>query len=196
MYDRQVSQTQPQHQMHQPQQIVQSQNSPPQVYTSMSDSPVNNTYSSHTMHPNTVQQGHQPSPSISQQFAAAYSHQAPQSMSQQPMMSAPHNQHMSTQNTQVVMHAPRAGHQQYHSNTTNIPQPVARLPPQVAAQENKALFPHQQYFQNTKVEAQLLQSLHPHAQPRDFPDVPADSTSIIERVMMNLKKAPGLPTTN
>ncbi|RDW71434.1 hypothetical protein BP6252_07997 [Coleophoma cylindrospora] len=29
------------------------------------------------------------------------------------------------------------------------------------------------------------------AQPRDFPDVPADSTSLIERMMMNLKKAAG-----
>ncbi len=198
MYDRQAGQMQPQYQIHQPQQIVQPRNSSPQAYTSMNDSPVNNTYSPHTMHLTAVQQDRQSSPPTSQQFVAAYSHQAPQSTSQQPMMPAPHNQHMSAQNTRAAMHVPPAAHQQYPPNATNIPQPVAQVPapPQVAAQENRALYPHQQYFQNTKVEAQLMQSLHPHAQPRDFPDVPADSTSIIERVMMNLKKAPGLPTTN
>jgi hypothetical protein len=62
--------------------------------------------------------------------------------------------------------------------------------------QEKPLYPHQQYFANPVTPLQthpqdqhLGQSLAQSAQTRDFPDVPADSTSIIEKMMQNLKKA-------
>jgi hypothetical protein len=65
--------------------------------------------------------------------------------------------------------------------------------------QDRPLYPHQQYFQKPEVqpqaEAQVLQPLAQPPQPRDFPDVPADSTSIIEKMMQNLKKAAPGPST-
>ena len=61
-------------------------------------------------------------------------------------------------------------------------------PPQAAYQEQKPLYPHQQYFQNHQAGTQPLQAKPVNIQPRDFPDVPVDSTSLIEKMMKNLKK--------
>jgi hypothetical protein len=60
--------------------------------------------------------------------------------------------------------------------------------PQAAYQEQKPLYPHQQYFQNYQAGTQPLQTKPVNIQPRDFPDVPVDSTSLIEKMMKNLKK--------
>ena len=60
--------------------------------------------------------------------------------------------------------------------------------PQAAYQEQKPLYPHQQYFQTHQAGTQPLQTKPVNIQPRDFPDVPVDSTSLIEKMMKNLKK--------
>ncbi|KUJ08513.1 uncharacterized protein LY89DRAFT_599604 [Mollisia scopiformis] len=65
-------------------------------------------------------------------------------------------------------------------------------PFQAPYQENKPLYAHQQYFQNQKptIQAQIPPpQVEPHL--RDFPDVPADSTSIVEKMLRDLKKLPG-----
>jgi hypothetical protein len=82
----------------------------------------------------------------------------------------------------------------------HAPFPKHHAPPQVH-QENRPLYPHQQYFQKSEAPLQahyqgqpqgqleIQQSLTQGSQARDFPDVPADSTSIVEKMMRNLKKA-------
>jgi hypothetical protein len=54
-------------------------------------------------------------------------------------------------------------------------------------QDNKIMYPHQQSVQNWNVEPHTSKAQS--GSPRDFPDVPADSTSIIEKLMKNLRKA-------
>lgn len=86
----------------------------------------------------------------------------------------------------------------------NLPvsQPQHRDLSAVSHHSSKALYPHQQYFQTSHSQGQLsnLQSQSwtqspqsqiqdQTSQQRDLPDVPADSTSLIERMMVNLKKA-------
>jgi hypothetical protein len=72
-------------------------------------------------------------------------------------------------------------------------QPPHQATPQAQYQENKPVYAHQQYFQKPQVQAPTTYAPHPQtlAQPRPYgelPDVPADSTSLIERMMMNLRK--------
>jgi hypothetical protein len=61
-------------------------------------------------------------------------------------------------------------------------------------QENKPIYAHQQYFQDSQAHPQAYQqapvSQAPNLPVRDFPDVPADSTTLVERMMMTLKRAP------
>jgi hypothetical protein len=54
-------------------------------------------------------------------------------------------------------------------------------------QENKAMYPHQQYFQNPQ--AQVPQPYSQAPQRYEPADVPVDSTSIIEKMISNLKRA-------
>lgn len=56
-------------------------------------------------------------------------------------------------------------------------------------QENKAMYAHQQYFQKPYSEPQASQLQPQMMQKYEPADVPVDSTSIIEKMMMNLKKA-------
>lgn len=67
--------------------------------------------------------------------------------------------------------------------------------PPVPYQDTKPVYAHQQYFQKPAQSQMYQMQGHQNSIPltqtteqRDFPDVPADSTSIIERVMQNLKK--------
>lgn len=60
--------------------------------------------------------------------------------------------------------------------------------PQTKYQESKIVYPHQQNMENWNTTPQSS-PLTQNAPARDFPDVPADSTSLIERVMSNLRKA-------
>jgi hypothetical protein len=85
---------------------------------------------------------------------------------------------------------------QLYQQPSNSPpyQPQYQTHPQPQYQENKPLYAHQQYFQ--KPHSQVPMTLAPQSQPQahahayaDFPDVPADSSSLIERMMMNLRKA-------
>ncbi|CZR53919.1 related to DNA damage-responsive transcriptional repressor RPH1 [Phialocephala subalpina] len=77
------------------------------------------------------------------------------------------------------------------------PQPQYQPPPQGQYQENKPLYAHQQYFQSQKptVQMQVLPQQANNSQTRNLPvaDVPADSTSLIEKMLKNLKKATPLP---
>lgn len=89
---------------------------------------------------------------------------------------------------QITPHpVPSAAAQQPH--IPHAYQPQYQAPQQVHGQENKQLYPHQQYFQNPQVQPPASQSLAQMLKFRDFPDVPVDSSSIIERVMTNLRKA-------
>ena len=71
---------------------------------------------------------------------------------------------------------------QYHSHT------------QPHYQENRPIYAHQQYFQKAPGSASTMQATQPQSQLQaraygELPDVPADSISLIERMMMNLRKA-------
>jgi hypothetical protein len=82
-----------------------------------------------------------------------------------------------------------------------VPQAQYQAPPEVY--QDKPVYPHQQYFQKPEAQfqvppqaqAQGLQLVVQPSQARDFPDVPADSTSIVEKMMRNLKKAAPVPST-
>lgn len=60
--------------------------------------------------------------------------------------------------------------------------------PQTNYNEGKMVYPHQQNMQNWTAQPQSSHLMQ-NAPARDFPDVPADSTSLIEKVMSNLRKA-------
>jgi hypothetical protein len=82
-------------------------------------------------------------------------------------------------------------------------------PVRAISQDSNLVYPHQQYFQRSQTQAQAqalppqlhtqdVQHIQAYSQPdlqsqalqyRDFPDVPVDSTSIVERIRANLKKA-------
>lgn len=149
-----------------------------------------------------------PQPQISQTIQLASSTQSPsfgqcyQSLSPVVTQSPPHPP------------VPQPQYQPYPQAVVESPiqatasQPRHQTPPQVY-QENKPVYPHPQYFRKpeARLQAQPLappedqpqgqgqgqeQALQPLAQPsqaRDFPDVPADSTSLIEKMIQNLKKA-------
>lgn len=74
------------------------------------------------------------------------------------------------------------------------PLPVSQpqyQPCQVPYAETNPLYAHQEYFERQYQSSQISPSpaQSQASQPRDFPDVPADSTSIVEKMMFNLKKA-------
>jgi hypothetical protein len=82
--------------------------------------------------------------------------------------------------------------QQSHQSPSNSQPCQTQLQPQY--QENKPLYAHQQYFQKQaphQAQAQVPQSV-PYG---DLPDVPADSTSLVERMMVNLRKATSSSST-
>jgi hypothetical protein len=87
-------------------------------------------------------------------------------------------------NSQTHYQAPPAPSQPAHPT---VSQPSFQ-PSQADYQEQKPLYPHQQYFQNHQGGIQPVQARPNNTQPRDFPDVPVDSTSLIEKMMQNLKK--------
>ncbi|KAJ5042027.1 uncharacterized protein L3040_004587 [Drepanopeziza brunnea f. sp. 'multigermtubi'] len=70
----------------------------------------------------------------------------------------------------------------------------AQYQQQSQPQDNKPIYAHQQYFQDSQIHPQVHQqasvSQASNLQVRDFPDVPADSTTLVERMMMTLKRAP------
>jgi hypothetical protein len=82
--------------------------------------------------------------------------------------------------------------------------PPRYQPPSEAYKEPTAVYAHQQYFQqppaqthSPRIQAQVPELPMLQAQStkqRDFPDVPADSTSLIEKMMQNLKKVTSTPT--
>ena len=89
----------------------------------------------------------------------------------------------------------------------NLPtnRPEHQHPSTVSHQGPKIAYPHQQYLHSSHPQdkiAELPLQVWPHAPPRprtqdqalqqpELPDVPADSTSLIEKMMMNLRKATG-----
>ncbi|KAF8864337.1 hypothetical protein BDZ45DRAFT_582339 [Acephala macrosclerotiorum] len=98
-------------------------------------------------------------------------------------------------------HPQPSGYQAPSQPQYQVPQPQDQLPPQGQYQENKPLYAHQQYFQNQKpaVQVQVLPQQANNSQTRNLPvaDVPADSTSLIEKMLRNLKKAtPVTPIAN
>lgn len=66
--------------------------------------------------------------------------------------------------------------------------------PRAPSHEGKIIDPHQQYFQPPNIQPQGSQPgsmpSTPNSQLRAFPDVPADSTTLVEKMMMTLKRAP------
>jgi hypothetical protein len=110
-----------------------------------------------------------------------------------PPVSQPQYQPHSLAMTQSPIHA-------------SVSQPQYQASSQVY--QDRPVYPHQQYFQKPEVrlqdppqaqspgqaQVQVLQPLAQPSQARDFPDVPADSTSIIEKMMRNLKKATPAPS--
>ena len=74
--------------------------------------------------------------------------------------------------------------------TSKIPTNAVEPPPsqQSIQTENKQpLYAHQQYFQNAQHQNKPV--MQPQSQTREVPDVPADSTSLIEKLMANLREA-------
>jgi hypothetical protein len=130
-----------------------------------------------------------PTASAQQQYAPSHTiapHQAG------PSTFAP--QYHQTVNVQHGIGVPPVPQQQFMPTPPKTPamaQPSTTYPqtqtPHMNLQEGKMMYPHQQNVQNWNAEPPSL-SQHA-ARARDFPDVPADSTSIIEKVMMNLRKA-------
>jgi hypothetical protein len=153
-------------------------------------------------------------PAIRQEYNTIFYHQyqSPQHPSptqyQSPVSQAPYEKQISevqqpyqpqpyqSQTTPQPQQLPQFNHAVApHNPVTQYPtppaphQPQIQAPPQLTHQENRPLYAHQQYFQNPPVQTQLLQPVTQTSQPHDFPEVPVDSTSLIERMMMNLKKA-------
>ena len=58
---------------------------------------------------------------------------------------------------------------------------------QLQYEENKPVYAHQQYFQKPQTHPPVQASVS--VVYNELPDVPADSTSLVERMMMNLRKA-------
>lgn len=89
---------------------------------------------------------------------------------------------------------PQSYQPQYQTHTELHGQPQC--------QESKPVYAHQKYFQKPQVQAPLMHT--PQTQPPeapasvshgDLPDVPADSTSLIEQMIMNLRKATSSSST-
>ncbi|KAL2070708.1 hypothetical protein VTL71DRAFT_13734 [Oculimacula yallundae] len=78
----------------------------------------------------------------------------------------------------------------------NGPYQQSQTPSKAPLQESKVLYPHQQYYQAPNAQNMGQQSgpMPPNQNPqlRAFPDVPADSTSLVEKMMMALKRAPAM----
>jgi hypothetical protein len=142
-------------------------------------------------------------PAIRQEYGTMFHHQY------QP---SPHSNHGSptTKNTHQPAYQSQTLSQKYHpSNPASQPlqapkgqslqpQPETPQAPTAFAQtyaalqaqqfeEEKPLYPHQQYFRNAQHQPQ---SHLPQQNPaREVPDVPVDSTSLIEKMMANLRQA-------
>ena len=90
--------------------------------------------------------------------------------------------------------SPQAGKLYQQPGNSQPYQPQYHNNPQSQYQEDKPVYAHQQYFQKPHTQASKMQASHSQTQIQfcaygDLPDVPADSTSLIERMMVNLKKA-------
>jgi hypothetical protein len=149
-------------------------------------------------------------PAIRQDYTAMLQQQY--QSSQRPSLDlsarAPQKQMQNAQGTQPYqptkayqpMHpqSPQTTQAPTNSNFRNVTFPANRKenhPPSTAShQVPQPLYSHQQHFQqpqsHEKVASPTVQS-HPEqtSQNSDLPDVPADSTSLIEKMMLNLRKA-------
>lgn len=155
------------------------------------------------------QQSYSPSPSVSQSSSGSQSSNGYRSDSQsryQPSTSTKQEihhpltpqqytqQHNSQQTPQQYAHQPYTPHQHYQHHpaivTPNSSSSQSQSYAQGAVQAaGTPLYSHQQYYQNEQNHAQDPKQLPRDTRPRDFPDVPADSTSIVEQMMLNLRKA-------
>ena len=91
--------------------------------------------------------------------------------------------------------ASTTSHSPLGPHTTNLPtnKPQYTGASQPLYQETKPVYPHQTYFQKPAAQPQMSPT-HPQAQAtqitqRDLIDVPVDSTSIVEKIFLNLRKA-------
>ncbi|TVY19910.1 DNA damage-responsive transcriptional repressor RPH1 [Lachnellula arida] len=131
-----------------------------------------------------------PKPAESQNAAPSY--QPPQYQPSNPgTQSSPHNMYAPSQ--PQGQYRPSSSHQSAQP-LSSIAQKASQSPtshgqssPTLQDQENKAVYPHQQYFQ--KPQAQVPQPYAHAPQKYEPADVPVDSTSIIEKIMLNLKGA-------
>ncbi|TVY84137.1 DNA damage-responsive transcriptional repressor RPH1 [Lachnellula suecica] len=120
-----------------------------------------------------------------------------------PSYQTPPAQYSPTTQQPPGQHMMQTHHQQYRPHTSQQPltstmqqagYPAANSgqnqgSPQFMDQENRSQYPHQQYFNKAQGQAQFPQSQPQSSQSYEPADVPADSTSIIEKMMANLKKA-------
>lgn len=134
---------------------------------------------------------------------------APQQQGQSPAVATaspapppiPHQQTSTTTST-TTSDQPPVPQQQYQPHyTSNSSEPNAmpfhqqyQSHSKAPSREGRILYPHQQYFQPPMNQPQGTRSgsvpTTPNPQLRAFPDVPADSTTLVERMMMTLKRAP------
>ncbi|KAF4628181.1 hypothetical protein G7Y89_g9973 [Cudoniella acicularis] len=75
------------------------------------------------------------------------------------------------------------------ANRMPVSQEQFQLPSQPQPQQPKAIYAHQQYFHRPEAPAYVPQQIPQGSQKYEPADVPVDSTSIIEKMIMNLKKA-------
>lgn len=193
-------------QAYQPGQMPQGNQAPPQQNRGYSQAPYSQAQRLQQPHVTQPQSYHtSPGPQTShaswqsRQFPksaesqnAAPSYQPPQYQPSNPgTPSSPHN-----------MYAPSQPQGQYRPSSSYqsaqplspIAQKASQSPishgqssPTLQDQENKGLYPHQQYFQ--KPQAHVPQPYAHAPQKYEPADVPVDSTSIIEKIMLNLKGA-------
>ncbi|KAI6710200.1 hypothetical protein JHW43_007278 [Diplocarpon mali] len=151
----------------------QQQNQTPQTVTSASD------------RPHVPPQHYQPSPTVAKSHIEPYaSHQHYQpSLNTMAQNSPPQYQSLSAIHNLQPPSAHKATSEAQYQHASRA-----------SMQESKPVYPHQQYFQQQQVQPQ---EYHPTPKPpdqnapvRDPPDVPADSTTLVERMMMALKRAP------
>lgn len=160
----------------------------------------------------TSQQQYQPSTATASSPALSASSRLPYipspEVSESPM-SLPISQHQYQQSSADAKPQVRTPQQQYTTPVTPISQPQYQPHPSATngqshvahsqapyqhhtqqPQANQSIYPHQQLFRHPQDQPQAQASMPQGSLVRELPDVPADSTTLVERMMMTLKRAP------
>ncbi|KAM3077346.1 hypothetical protein ACMFMG_006696 [Clarireedia jacksonii] len=147
--------------------------------------------------PSNLKQHQSPSyqPTDGQSSQAQHAPQTPQVAVPQ-QNSQPHQPEQTSHQSQAkshIMSTTLGTTPPYSPLTQREPNQQADIPSQYpcpSEQETKSLYPHQQYIQAAQPAQVHPQTYDAAPQPRDLPDVPVDSESLIEDMLKSLRKVP------